>query len=1223
MNQKSYTFKNLVFVCMFFCSMNTFGATRNWTGAGAGGTGTDLNDAGNWDGSGAILSTDDLVIALTSGTTLTLSANLVVNDLTVTLDNGSGVTTATIDANNFALTINGTASFDAVQYIDASNRDQINLETGTSPGEYIFNGTVDFMQTGGGDMYLFADDAAPGKITFYSDVSFGNWIYTSPAIEPILVFDALVAQTVSCSQLSSYTMGSSVIIGVLNTPSVSFTNTSWRMNVYDGSLTISDGCIVDLAQGGFDNFLGNGPLTLGAGAKLRIGSTYTFPGDNITGFNDFTIYTLDPTSTVEYYGTNQTIKSDLAYGNLVLSGSGTKTSAGNFSIAGNFTNDATFANGNDIHTFNGTENQLISGSTSPTTFYTLAVNKSSGTLTSDIDLAADNSLQMDAGTFLVDGETITANNIIDINGGTLQITSGTIALNSDTNDALDQDGGTFDIDGGTVNIGTVASQGNTDYNLDGGILDISTGTLTITDELDVNGGTLSQSGGTINIKAHTGSEDGSAASKFDVSGGTITISDGDIYILGAYDESSTYPALNFTGGTFDITGGTIHLEETGSSDENFYISPNGNAVNNLNIDKTSSGSSTADIWFEDFEDLSSGIESDAGTTAWSIGCTGGATACGYNDGSSNDYFYVLSTTFMNGNRAFVGRDMDNEALWTSELITITGYTNVGISIELDESGGDNNADYINCYYSVDGGAQTLLTNGAQSGNFNGATATASGLSGTTLQIFVYMKNNGGSDYGLFDDVHVTGETAIAAQTLSLSSTTTVNGDLTIANGTLDASAANSAINLAGNWVNNGTFNPQQGTVTLNGSSTQSISSGGTAESFYNLVLNNSSATGIQLNDDIEISNLLTFTDGVVAPTGNELVHILSGATVSGASDNSYVDGQVRKTGNTAANFPFSFPVGDGGNYQAIIISRPSAATDHFTAQYFMSDPGEWYDNSLLAGTMSYISNCEYWILDRTNGTSNVEVSLTWDSNSCGVANLCDLSVARWNGSSWADHGNGGTSGTTSAGTVVSGSDCSTPGTITDFSPFTLASVAGLNPLPVELVSFTATKDNDVVNLLWETATERNNDYFVVQRSLDGKVFEDIIWEKGQGNSNVLTSYENVDLYPNPGMNYYRLKQVDLDGQESTSKVQMVEFDSDAKKDLLVYPNPAKGVVNIEGLEGNGEILLFDRTGKLQKSLTVNQTSKTQLDISGLSTGVYLLKYTGSLTAKSVKLIVSN
>ncbi|HRG07082.1 MAG TPA: hypothetical protein PLJ08_00780, partial [Cyclobacteriaceae bacterium] len=131
-----------------------------------------------------------------------------------------------------------------------------------------------------------------------------------------------------------------------------------------------------------------------------------------------------------------------------------------------------------------------------------------------------------------------------------------------------------------------------------------------------------------------------------------------------------------------------------------------------------------------------------------------------------------------------------------------------------------------------------------------------------------------------------------------------------------------------------------------------------------------------------------------------------------------------------------------------------------------------------------------------------------------------LRVVRWNGTAWVNHGNGGTTGTAANGTIISA------GVITSFSPITLGSSGLDNPLPVELLSFTATAENEKVNLKWVTASELNNDFFTVQHSTDGVEFTSLGNVNGQGTKQSATTYNFVDDSPMAGINYYRLKQTD-------------------------------------------------------------------------------------------------
>ncbi len=1200
----------LTVICCFVFTDHLNAAIRTWSGIGAGGTGTDFNAAANWTGTGPLLATDDLILAMTvsGGGDVFLSANVTVNSINMSMNSGVGLSYANLNAAGFILTVQGPAFFEGTQFIDASNWDFCGLHAASSGGGFILKGTSDFNSAGIGDVYFKADVSNPGFVQFEGDITIGAFCYTTPTDEPDFIWDGTGAQLVTVNSIGSYIMGENMTFGVSNTPSVTLTGSSpWRVNCYKENVIIAAGVTVDLEQGGMDNFepSGGATFTLGAGATLRIGATSAFPGDNL--WSDFEVYSLDPSSTVEYYGTTQTIKgTNVAYGHINLTGSSTKTSGSDFSIAGDFTNDVTFDHNNNTHTFNGTANQNIGGTTSPTTFYNLVVNKSN-TLNSAIDLIVENELDMTSGTFLLDGETVTCNNMIDINGGTLRITGGTLTMDEDSDTSFDMDGGTFDIGGGTVNIGLITSQSDADLNLDGGTLDISAGVLHIVDELDMDGGNLNVSGtAEVNVKAATGPGAGTADSKLSISAGTTNISGGTIYVFGAYDNTSAYPAIDYNPTTNNVTGGTIVCTETGSDDESFYINTHNHNIWNLTVDKTAITFGSTDIWMEDFNDLSQGTETDGLATAWTTACTSGII-CGLNDGSSTDYLEVRYNAASDDYR-FAGRDMDNEGYLQTESIDISSFSNVSISIGLAENSYDNTLDYIRCFYSLDGGPQTLLTNGDASGNFGTQTATATGLNGSTLVIYVYIMNNGRNDIGYVDDIFVRGNQAVDATYMYLGGDLNIDGDLLISNGKLDVTTSSRAINLAGNWTNNDVFEEQAGTVTFDGGTSQRVASNGTTETFYNVVFNNTS-TGVQLNDDLTVTNHATFTDGVVSNATGERVIISDNATVSGASNASHVDGNVRKIGDDA----FTFPVGNNNEYRWIGISAPGSTTDNFTANYTYSDPDPSYSTASFDASLTNISRCEYWILDRTSGTSGVEVSLSWNSISCGVNVVCDLRVARWDGGTWKDHGNGGTTGGVGAGSLVTGSGCGTPSTVSDFSPFTLASINNINPLPVELVYFNAKRNDKIVDFTWKTLSETENDYFTVERSKDGVNFKPILEVNGAGNSNVPLNYYQIDPHPLTGINYYRLKQTDFDYKFTYSDIVAVKMPEPG--DISIYLNSVLDG-NIGVRIGNVtaitpvRLVMYDQTGRLisaKSTWTENGRINWSLKHKGLAAGIYIIQ----------------
>jgi len=170
-------------------------------------------------------------------------------------------------------------------------------------------------------------------------------------------------------------------------------------------------------------------------------------------------------------------------------------------------------------------------------------------------------------------------------------------------------------------------------------------------------------------------------------------------------------------------------------------------------------------------------------------------------------------------------------------------------------------------------------------------------------------------------------------------------------------------------------------------------------------------------------------------------------------------------------------------------------------------------------------------------------------------------------------------------------------------------------LPIELMDFSAVKKDAVVLLEWSTASEINNQYFELERSIDGIDFHTIKKMNGAGNSNSILEYSYIDDSPLNGVNYYRLKQTDFDGEFSFSNIRAVRMESG---EISIYPNPTSGLVNIENYSKLKSISITDVNGKLLRTFN---SSDGPIDFSGLMNGIYFLRIetaTETISKKVVK-----
>jgi len=167
-------------------------------------------------------------------------------------------------------------------------------------------------------------------------------------------------------------------------------------------------------------------------------------------------------------------------------------------------------------------------------------------------------------------------------------------------------------------------------------------------------------------------------------------------------------------------------------------------------------------------------------------------------------------------------------------------------------------------------------------------------------------------------------------------------------------------------------------------------------------------------------------------------------------------------------------------------------------------------------------------------------------------------------------------------------------------------------LPVKLSKFEGEAADKKVELRWETSSELNNSHFIIERSGNARDFRAIGEVKGKGRSTTKVKYKFTDLNPVPGKNFYRLKQVDLDGKTAFSQIIAITIKSALAAETL-YPVPASTSINLKIAADRKEsvhINIFDRSGNAKGAYdrTVEKGENVlQFPIQSLPTGNYLMQ----------------
>ncbi len=199
------------------------------------------------------------------------------------------------------------------------------------------------------------------------------------------------------------------------------------------------------------------------------------------------------------------------------------------------------------------------------------------------------------------------------------------------------------------------------------------------------------------------------------------------------------------------------------------------------------------------------------------------------------------------------------------------------------------------------------------------------------------------------------------------------------------------------------------------------------------------------------------------------------------------------------------------------------------------------------------------------------------------------------------------------------------GTFTNCVDGSNAASCGDTTLPVELVSFSSQLDNSNVAILnWSTASELNNEGFYVERSSDGLQFEEIGFVEGNGTTSQRVEYQYFDNSISSNT-YYRLKQVDYDGQFEYSPIVYLEFDKNQLNQIGIFPNPVVSQFKFtNGLEGVFEWSVTNVSGKRlldESNLTVAQAEiKINQLLASMQKGTYFIQFSNLDSKQSIRLL---
>lgn len=405
--------------------------------------------------------------------------------------------------------------------------------------------------------------------------------------------------------------------------------------------------------------------------------------------------------------------------------------------------------------------------------------------------------------------------------------------------------------------------------------------------------------------------------------------------------------------------------------------------------------------------------------------------------------------------------------------------------------------------------------------------------------------------------------------------------------------------ISGDWLNTAIFMPANSKVIFDAGANSTITSGGHA--FYNVEVNKTTGTTIDLLDDLLITNSLSFTaDNNKISIGVNNLSLGTATTLSGFDANDFIiTDDIGYLMKDQLSSTFVFPIGHSNlRYNPLSITQ-NGTLDNIGVRALENvlkkgDTGNAFTTDVVDVTWD--------IVEDVAGGSNLNLIAQWTAvDELGTFDRSAASIHQYT-TIWAP----------STFSAAAGSD---PYTLAanGFTSVGFFAVSNIGALPVELLSFSGKVASKFNELYWKTASEINAEYFELERSEDGVGFEPIARVDAKGFANIETAYQFDDLHPKK-IAYYRLRMVDLDETYAYSPIIILKREEAESKIFNLFPNPTSRMIQVlanTSEDADIQLSLSDNLGRVMKTMVVRSNARGEvnhsIDVSEFPAGVYYLR----------------